>query len=748
MKKENLYIVIPAYNEEETIETVVSDWHKVVKKIGNGSKLLIIDDGSCDHTYEILKKLEKEYPYLKAVTKKNSGHGPTLHYGYTLALKEDASYIFQTDSDGQTNAAEFWEFWERREEYDVIIGKRKKREDGFSRIIVTNILKYILKLIFGVYVEDANTPFRLMHKDVLKKYIKRIPKDYNLSNVMLSVYFVFYKEKILFLPISFAPRQGGKNSINLKKIFKIGVKALEDFMYFKNNMIEEDLVLKKKQKKKKSMLLFLFCFFLSFIGITVCSKNSFLYPIQDGNDMNAYFTVGKALMNGYVPYKDLFDQKGPILYVIYAISYMIHHTSFIGVYFLEILFFTVFLYFISKTILLFSNNHHYICIIIPIFSSFLLSSEYFFHGGSAEEFTLPFISYALYSIMKYFKIKEIKPSILFLNGIMAGMIAMIKYNLLGFHLAMMLILIIDIIRYNKGKNLIKTCFFFLLGMMIPILGCVIYFSINHALKDFIQVYLLFNIVGYKVSFLGNIKRIIIQDIIIEHFTLYPIYLSIFLYGIIYFIFHKTQLKGLYKLAIPFLLLLTCLGIYIGGRGYYYYHLILVPFYFLGFLAILLTVEEYYEKIKIHILYLCIFFSFSVFFFQIKNSPNLSFMTHGKSSLSQYTFASIIKRERDQSFLNYDSLDNGFYITTDQIPKFRYYMKLNVVDEVFPDIMIEQNNIIENAKTNFIIVKYEEKDKKYQKKLQMIQKNYFVIKKQKQFYEDRLYTYALYKRKNI
>lgn len=106
---EKLYIIIPAYNEEENIKTLIKDWYPVIEKYnGNGeSRLVIINDGSKDNTYEILKKYEKKKPLLKALTKENGGHGPTVLYGYRYALKNNADYIFQTDSDGQTVPEEF-----------------------------------------------------------------------------------------------------------------------------------------------------------------------------------------------------------------------------------------------------------------------------------------------------------------------------------------------------------------------------------------------------------------------------------------------------------------------------------------------------------------------------------------------------------------------------------------------------------------------------------------------------------------
>jgi len=239
MKKnsdDNLYIIMPAYNEEENIEIVVKEWHEIVKKIGKDSKLVVINDGSKDKTYEKLIELKKELKQLEPLTKENGGHGDTLLYGYKYALDNNAKYIFQTDSDGQTLTSEFEQFWKLRKKYSAILGNRKKREDGKSRKFVEKTLCFILLTIFNVKIPDANAPYRLMNAKIVKKYIDIMPEHYNLPNVILSTCFKYYDEKIEFIPITFRPRQGGVNSINIKKIIKIGWQALKDFIIIKNEM--------------------------------------------------------------------------------------------------------------------------------------------------------------------------------------------------------------------------------------------------------------------------------------------------------------------------------------------------------------------------------------------------------------------------------------------------------------------------------------------------------------------------------
>ena len=229
---DKLYIVIPAYNEEENIDKVIDDWYPVVEQHNSGgeSRLVIIDDGSKDSTYTKLQKAAETRRLLVPLTKPNGGHGATVLYGYYYALEQGADYIFQTDSDRQTLPDEFESFWVMREDWDMIIGWRKSRQDGVSRIFVTKTLKAVIKACFGVTVTDANTPYRLMKAETMRKYLKLIPENFNLSNVLLTV--IYHKKgcRVKYIPITFRSRQGGVNSINMKKIIGIGKQALGDFI--------------------------------------------------------------------------------------------------------------------------------------------------------------------------------------------------------------------------------------------------------------------------------------------------------------------------------------------------------------------------------------------------------------------------------------------------------------------------------------------------------------------------------------
>lgn len=233
-----LYIVMPAYNEEANILGVVDSWYGLLENKSPDSRLVVADSGSKDATHNILVKYKSSHSQLEILENTDRQHGPKVIALYDYAIKNGADYIFQTDSDGQTNPKEFNVFWEERKDFDGIFGNRTVRGDGKFRAFTEKVVCFLLKLYFKVKVPDANAPFRLMRANVVKKYLYRLDPDYNLPNIMMTTYFSYYKESMVFREISFKPRRAGKNSVNIPRIIKIGWKALGDFRRLKKGMKE------------------------------------------------------------------------------------------------------------------------------------------------------------------------------------------------------------------------------------------------------------------------------------------------------------------------------------------------------------------------------------------------------------------------------------------------------------------------------------------------------------------------------
>lgn len=233
---DSIYVVMPAYNEEDNIRDTVEQWYPVLAGKDEKSRLVIDDSGSTDKTHAILSGLQKEYSKLVVLEGANRLHGPKVIALYDYAIKNGIDYVFQTDSDGQTDPNEFEAFWQMRKEYDGVFGNRTVRGDGADRAFIEKVVCFLLRMYFGVKIPDANAPFRIMRCDIIKKYLYNMPDEYNLPNIMLTTYYAYYGEKMTFKEISFKPRKAGTNSVNIPRIIKIGWSALGDFYSFKKTM--------------------------------------------------------------------------------------------------------------------------------------------------------------------------------------------------------------------------------------------------------------------------------------------------------------------------------------------------------------------------------------------------------------------------------------------------------------------------------------------------------------------------------
>lgn len=220
-----LLVVLPVYNEEASIETVVRDWMEALDRVCPDFVLLAMDDGSQDRTAEILNALGREFgERLEILSRENRGHGQTCLEGYRVALQRGIPYVLQIDSDGQCDPVFFREFWEKRDEHDVIYGART-REDGFRRVVASAVLRQVLKVGFGVSCVDPNVPYRLMDTRACEVAIQGIGSGIFLANVALAV--ALRKQTGIRhgeVPIRFRPRIGGEPSVPFSKF---AVKGLE-----------------------------------------------------------------------------------------------------------------------------------------------------------------------------------------------------------------------------------------------------------------------------------------------------------------------------------------------------------------------------------------------------------------------------------------------------------------------------------------------------------------------------------------
>ncbi len=227
-RQHSLAVILPAFNEALCIEAELQKWLLIIDSIGHESFVLVVDDGSEDGTGQICKNLSAQKPRLKYFYQKNGGHGLALVTGYQKACEEPVDFVFQVDSDGQTRAEDFWALWEHRNEHDLVIGLRQPRLDGWRRGLLSRLLKLSIQQIASVNLPDANTPFRLYKKEPLKTWLRRLPKNSYITNVLLTIIAQKEGTAIKWVRIPFFPRKDGHSAISLRSLPRIAGRAFLD----------------------------------------------------------------------------------------------------------------------------------------------------------------------------------------------------------------------------------------------------------------------------------------------------------------------------------------------------------------------------------------------------------------------------------------------------------------------------------------------------------------------------------------
>ncbi len=202
-----LWVVMPVYNEEESIGRVVREWSQALSQACPGFVFCVLNDGSTDGTPGILQKLQAEVPNLLVIEKENTGHGQTCVEGYRRALEGGAEWVLQIDSDGQCDPRFFRELLAAAQAHPIVYGHRRTRDDGRKRLIVSRLVSVVTFLATGVRVRDPNTPYRLMRSDTLL-FLGEVPGDFHLANILVAV-LQQKRHGIRWLAIHFRRRHGG-----------------------------------------------------------------------------------------------------------------------------------------------------------------------------------------------------------------------------------------------------------------------------------------------------------------------------------------------------------------------------------------------------------------------------------------------------------------------------------------------------------------------------------------------------------
>lgn len=229
---EVLYLVVPAFNEKEVLDDCIKTLTNILDKmvseslVSSESKILSVDDGSKDNTWQIIKDANKENKYVKGISlSRNEGHQKALVAGLFKALDDNADISISIDADLQDDPNAIIEMVkEYHKGFDVVYGVRSSRKkDSFLKKFTAEAYYKFLKLM-GVELIFNHADFRLLSKKALK--CLRMYDERNLFLRGIIPQIGFNSTKVYYERLE---RKAGKSKYNLKKMFTLANDGITSF---------------------------------------------------------------------------------------------------------------------------------------------------------------------------------------------------------------------------------------------------------------------------------------------------------------------------------------------------------------------------------------------------------------------------------------------------------------------------------------------------------------------------------------
>ena len=210
-----LSIVVPLYNEEESVEKLLAGILEVTKQFDFAYEIIFIDDGSKDNTWAIIEQLKETTPQLKAIKfRRNYGQTSAMVAGFDHA---QGQIIVTMDGDLQNDPSDIPLLLEKMEQgYDIVSGWRKDRKDHFSRVLPSRIANAIISLTTGVRLHDYGCS--------LKAYRSQCIKPLNAYGEMHRFFPALASmtgARITEVPVNHSARKYGVSKYGFERILKV-----------------------------------------------------------------------------------------------------------------------------------------------------------------------------------------------------------------------------------------------------------------------------------------------------------------------------------------------------------------------------------------------------------------------------------------------------------------------------------------------------------------------------------------------
>ena len=167
MKNIDLSIVIPVYNEEESLELLYNSIINNLKNTNLNFEIIFIDDGSSDNSWNVIKAISEKKTNLSSIKfRKNYGKSDALDAGFKAS---NGTYVLTMDADLQDDPNEIYPLFKmiNQDNYDLVSGWKKKRNDPLSKTIPSKFFNLVTRIFSGIKLNDFNCGIKIYKKELV-----------------------------------------------------------------------------------------------------------------------------------------------------------------------------------------------------------------------------------------------------------------------------------------------------------------------------------------------------------------------------------------------------------------------------------------------------------------------------------------------------------------------------------------------------------------------------------------------------
>lgn len=205
-----LSILIPAYNEGNTISATITEIHAVMRATDIAYEIIVINDGSTDNTVEVLSNLDVQRIHHPT----NGGYGRSLKTGLRQSKYE---WICIIDADGTYPPTSIPKLLEYIPDFDMVVGARSGKYywGSLSKRIGRLALLKLVAFVIGINIPDVNSGLRIFRKQIALKHIKRISSGFSFTTTLTLAMFLD-EHFVKYVPIDYLSRQGTSSKVKIR----------------------------------------------------------------------------------------------------------------------------------------------------------------------------------------------------------------------------------------------------------------------------------------------------------------------------------------------------------------------------------------------------------------------------------------------------------------------------------------------------------------------------------------------------